>query len=120
METPRKPGDYPWVHPQSKFHFNSYDGHPHLIFHAAHPTIPNEMIVHSGTILSMEGTDLIYYRIRPDPSPGLDSGDVYAWWLRTNGVILPGARVIWTKGAKPHWGGATILRSWMERPLESN
>ena len=26
----------------------------------------------------MEGTDLIYYRIRPDPFPGLDPGDVYA------------------------------------------
>ena len=78
------------------------------------------MIIHAGTILAMEGTDLICYRIRPDPFPGLDPGDVFAWWPRERGVIPPGARVSWTKGARPHWGDATILRWWMERPLTSN
>lgn len=78
------------------------------------------MIIHLGTIAAGTGGDLICYRIRPDPFPGFDTADICGWWPSDKGVIPPGARCIWTRGAKPYWGDATILRYWVEVPLKSH
>ena len=76
------------------------------------------MIIHTGTVLSGRGNfDSRRYTILPDPFLGFNTDVVYAWWPRSNWVILPGARVSWTRGVKPHFGDVTILRWWMETQL---
>ena len=82
-------------------------------------TIPNAMVVFVGTIIAAYDGPLIIYDIRPDPFSGIQYMDVGALWVRENGIIPLGARVLWTAGAEPHWRYATILRYWVETPLLS-
>ena len=83
-------------------------------------TIPNEMVICLGMIIAAHDGPVIIYGIRPDPFSGIQHEVVGALWARDNGTLPLGARVLWTAGAEPYWGYATILRYWVEAHLLSN
>ena len=73
---PRPHNMYTYVQEQSKWNSKFWDGHPELIFHTAHPTIPNSMIVCLGTIVAAHGHHRIRYTIHPDSLFGFQPEDV--------------------------------------------